>query len=60
MYRSTVSRCRSYIIILLAFTVMCSINNVLKCWKTVKTLKPKQRHEIWSDGMVMKVEKISV
>ena len=30
----------------------------LKCWKPVKTFKPKQNDEICIDGTVTKVEKI--
>lgn len=30
----------------------------LKCWKTVKTFKPKRKDEICLYGMVTKVEKI--
>lgn len=37
---------------------MCSKKHVLKCWNTVKVLKPKQRYETRPDGMVVKTEKI--
>ena len=33
-------------------------NNTSNCWETVKPIKPKQRNEICSSGMVTKVERI--